>query len=401
MRALNHIVGMRGVRLPAITAFIFLFGALYAAFGTASPFWPLFFESRGLSPQELGIVLATGTLVRLVAGPIVGRIADRLSALRGVLAVCVATAIVAALALLPAQGFWVLLAVAAFQAAALAPTTTLADALALHTSRGRFEYGWVRGAGSGAFVVGTLVAGQMLTLSVTEPSVIVFAHATLLGVAMVSVASVPGLASRQTPDASLEPQSMLGGLREAFDSRPFRYVVAVSALVLGSHAMHDAFAVIRWNAAGISPTIVSLLWSEAVAAEVLVFFLLGPWVISRIGARGAVAIAAVAGGVRWVVMSQTTNVAAIALVQPFHGLTFALLHLACMRVIGISVPARLAATAQALYAFGATLASALLTYLSGVLYGEFGGLAFAAMALLCALAIPLSFGLPDLRSHQR
>jgi PPP family 3-phenylpropionic acid transporter len=194
---------------------------------------------------------------------------------------------------------------------------------------------------------------------------------------------------------------MLGGLREAFDSRPFRYVVAVSALVLGSHAMHDAFAVIRWNAAGISPTIVSLLWSEAVAAEVLVFFLLGPWVISRIGARGAVAIAAVAGGVRWVVMSQTTNVAAIALVQPFHGLTFALLHLACMRVIGISVPARLAATAQALYAFGATLASALLTYLSGVLYGEFGGLAFAAMALLCALAIPLSFGLPDLRSHQR
>jgi MFS transporter, PPP family, 3-phenylpropionic acid transporter len=168
---------------------------------------------------------------------------------------------------------------------------------------------------------------------------------------------------------------------------------------LGSHAMHDAFAVIRWNSAGISPTAVSLLWSEAVAAEVLVFFLLGPWVISRIGARGAVALAAVAGGVRWIVMSQSTNVAAIALVQPFHGLTFALLHLACMRVIGASVPAHLAATAQALYAFGATVASALLTYLSGLLYGEFGGLAFVAMALLCALATPLSLGLPDLRSQ--
>jgi PPP family 3-phenylpropionic acid transporter len=97
-------------------------------------------------------------------------------------------------------------------------------------------------------------------------------------------------------------------------------------------------------------------------------------------------------------MAQSTNVAAIALVQPFHGLTFALLHLACMRVISVSVPAHLAATAQALYAFGATFASALLTYFSGLLYGEFGGLAFVAMALFCALAIPMSLGLPDLRS---
>jgi PPP family 3-phenylpropionic acid transporter len=374
-----------------------LFGAMYAAFGVASPFWPLFFESRGLSPQELGLLLAVGTLVRLLANPIVGRIADRLSALRAVLAVCLALAILAALGLLPAQKFWTLFAVAAFQAAALAPTTTLADALALHGSRGRFEYGWVRGAGSAAFVIGTLLAGQMLALSLMDSSILVWAHAALLGVAMISVVFVPGLSLQQAQQTHTS-LSMVGGLREAFRSRSFRYVFAVAALVLGSHAMHDAFAVIRWNSAGIGPTTVSLLWSEAVAAEVVVFFLLGPWVISRIGARGAVALAAIAGGVRWVVMAQTTTVAAIALVQPFHGLTFALLHLACMRVIGVTVPAHLAATAQALYAFGATLASALLTYLSGLLYGEFGGLAFLAMALLCALAIPLSFGLPDLRS---
>ena len=38
--------------------------------------------------------------------------------------------------------------------------------------------------------------------------------------------------------------------------------------------MHDAFAVIRWSAAGISPVTASLLWSESVAAEVLVFFVI-------------------------------------------------------------------------------------------------------------------------------
>ena len=47
------------------------------------------------------------------------------------------------------------------------------------------------------------------------------------------------------------------GRREAFyycsGFRCFEILVLVAALILGSHAMHDAFAVIRWSAAGISP----------------------------------------------------------------------------------------------------------------------------------------------------
>ena len=44
--------------------------------------------------------------------------------------------------------------------------------------------------------------------------------------------------------------------------------------------MHDAFAVIRWRAAGVSPALASVLWSESVAAEVLVFFLIGPALVT-------------------------------------------------------------------------------------------------------------------------
>ncbi len=56
-----------------------------------------------------------------------------------------------------------------------------------------------------------------------------------------------------------------------------------AALVLGSHAMHDSFAVISWNAAGIDTATASLIWSESVAAEVVMFFLLGPALIERLG----------------------------------------------------------------------------------------------------------------------
>ena len=174
----------------------------------------------------------------------------------------------------------------------------------------------------------------------------------------------------------------------------YRSLVLVAALVLGSHAMHDAFAVIRWSAAGISPEVSSLLWSEAVAAEVLVFWFVGPLLVRRLTPAGAMALAAGAGMLRWAVMAQTADVAAIALVQPLHGVTFALLHLACMRVLARTVPPGFEGTAQALYATaGVGAAAALLTLASGALYGSLGPPAFWFMAALCAAALPLTLRL--------
>jgi MFS transporter, PPP family, 3-phenylpropionic acid transporter len=63
-----------------------------------------------------------------------------------------------------------------------------------------------------------------------------------------------------------------------------------------------------------------------------------------------------------------------AAIQPLHGLTFALLHLANMRVLAETVPPRLAATALTLYGtVGVGAAVALLTLVSGSLYAKFRG----------------------------
>ena len=82
----------------------------------------------------------------------------------------------------------------------------------------------------------------------------------------------------------------------------------------------------------------------------------------------------------------------MALVELLHGFTFALLHLACVDVIGQAVPARLTATAQAMYgtvaALGAT--GAVVTLASGPLYVRFGAGSFWAMAGLCIIALPLT-----------
>jgi PPP family 3-phenylpropionic acid transporter len=92
-------------------------------------------------------------------------------------------------------------------------------------------------------------------------------------------------------------------------------------------------------------------------------------------------------------MASTASLVALALVQPLHGVTFALLHLACMRVVAATVPGALAATAQSLYAAGVTAAVALVTLASGVLYARLGAGAFLVMAVLCAAAAPAAYRL--------
>lgn len=369
--------------MPDLPRFLLLYAAMYAAYGVASPFLPAFVAARGLGPEQLGLVLAAGTAARLVTAPLAGRLGDLTEALRLVLAASAAAAALVTLGYLPAEGFSMFLAVSVLHAGALAPMTVLADALALGAaSAKKFEYGWVRGTGSAAFIVATLLSGQLV--AATGLAAIVWMQAALLGMVVAAALRVPEL-------AHLAPPGQRHGFRLLFRIAPFRNVVLIAALVLGSHAMHDAFAVIRWSAAGIGPGAASLLWSEAVAAEVLVFFLVGPGLITRLTPAGALVLAALAGMLRWAVMAQTADIVALALVQPLHGVTFALLHLACMRLIVRHVPHGLEGTAQAVYAtLGIGGATALLTLASGALYAHLDAQAFWIMAGLCAVALPIA-----------
>ncbi|MBV9566926.1 MAG: MFS transporter [Hyphomicrobiales bacterium] len=383
-------------RFSVFTRFALLYAALYAAFGASSPFLPAFLSSRGLDAEAIGLVLASATAIRLFAGPLAGRLADRYRLWNRLLAFSAAAAGTCALFFLPAQGFLMLLPVALAQASLLAPLAPLSDALALSASSTpepkpgakRFQYGWVRGVGSVAFVAGSVLAGEAARpfgLVVT-----LWLNAALLSAAAVCALPLPNIVEPSSDTGQERKSGVLTLLRIPV----YRRLMLAAALMLGSHAMHDSFAMISWNAAGIDTGTASLLWSESVASEVVMFFLLGPALIQRLGPGWAAALAAGAGILRWTVLALSTRILALSLVEPLHGFTFALFHLACMRVIAEIVPRHLAATAQALYGtLAAGAASAALTLASGWLYANFGVGGFWAMAALCALALPAALSL--------
>ncbi len=375
--------------------FIFLYGALFAAFGVASPFLPALLEQRGLSPSAIGLVLGLGSAVRLVTGPLGGRLADRPGAARTVLVAGLAGAAVIAMGYAPAQGLLPLALVSVAHAAVLAPLSPVADALSLGAAEGPgggFEYGWVRGAGSGAFILGSVAAGQAVGWA--GLSVIIWLNAALLAVSALLAMRVPNrLAGLQPGQARLSAKPG-GDARDLLRLPMFVRLMLVAALVGGSHALHDGFEVIRWRTAGMGPGAVGMLWGEFVAAEVLVFFVLGRRLLDRLGMAGAAMLCAGSGVVRWATAAQTAALPAMALVEPLHGFTFALLHLTCMRMIARAVPIQLSATAQAFYGTVAVgSASTALTFASGPLYGRLGAAAFWVMAALCAMALPIAYGL--------
>ena len=375
---------------PALAGFVLLFGALYGAYGTESPFFPAFLAERNVSAEQIGLVLGAGTAIKLLAAPLAGRLADRSGAGHRVLAVFAGSTGLLGLLLLTTSGFWAVLAGVLAWSIAIAPLAPLADALALQASEGgrRFPYGWVRGVGSAAFVAGTFLSGPLVDR--LGLSVILSLSGLLFGLTALLALRVGAGPQPAEPGRTGGFAAVSGLIRDPV----YRTVLIVAGLIMGSHAMSDAFAVIRWRETGIAGWLVSLLWSDAVLAEVVVFFLLGPWMLGRFGPAICVAVAASAGIVRWSVMALTVSLPAMLVVQSLHGFTFALLHLSSMQVIGRVVPPPLAATAQPLYgAVAVGVANVVFTLASGPLYGRLGASGFFVMAALCALALPITPGL--------
>src|SRR4051812_25624878 len=337
-------------------AYFLLFAALYAGFGVQSPYLPRLLQEHGLRAETIGVVLAAGTAIRLAAGPIAGSIADRLDAPTLVFAGCAAGAALTSLGYLAAGGFWPIFAVTLLQASALAPLAPLGDSLVLAAAaphgvqhRPGFDYGWVRGAGSGAFILGLMVSGQVVDRH--GLTAIVWLNAALLGAAALLAPAMLRLPRAERSQCAA-PMGDRGNVLALFRLPAFRRVVLVAALM---------------------------------------FLFFGRPLLNRIGPSGAALLAAFAGMLRWGVEAETAWLPTMALIQPLHGITFALLHLGCMQRLAESVPPRLAATALTVYGtLGIGAATALMTLASGSLYGAVGPSGFWVMAALCAVALPIA-----------
>jgi MFS transporter, PPP family, 3-phenylpropionic acid transporter len=358
--------------LSAATRVAAFLGAYFAA-NAINAFLPLWFADQGLSAGAIGQILGAAALLRVLAGPGWGNVADRLGRRRPVLGFAAAAAACLAASYAAATGFLPLLMIAAAQGVAGSAINPLADSLALALAReGRLEYGPVRAVGSATFMVATATAGWLLNR----------AGSWLVPWLLAAGYGTAALFTPFLPEAA-HAFAGLGLLR----SKAFRLAVASTALIQGAHAAYYGFAALLWRSQGISDTVIGLLIAEGIVAEILLFAR-GRRLVERLGPAGLTACAAAASVLRWTVIAAAPSLPILVLVQPIHAATFAMQHLSAMLVLSRFVPPERAATAQALHAaLGYGAPTGLMMLLCGFLYAHIGGLVFLAVAAVGGAAM--------------
>jgi PPP family 3-phenylpropionic acid transporter len=347
------------------------YAAVFCIIGVQLPFWPVWLAAQGLSPAEIGVLLAATSLTRIAASPALAPIADRMGRRKPII-VALALGSLAATALFTvAHGFWVLFAVTVLAACFFTPLLPMTESHTVIAARDHgADYGRVRAVGSFAFIAMSTLSGRLLAGAGTP---------IVLGLTLGALA-LTAAASFGLPDLRTKPAARMHAALGLLVDRRFLVFILATALMQSSHVVYYGFASIHWRAVGLSDTLIGALWSEGVIAEIVLFTLSAR---VRLAPRTLLLIAAAGGVVRWCALGATDAIWALACVQTLHALTFGASHLAAIRFIMKEVPPEAGSTAQSLYfslagGGGAAIAMAA----AGVLYADWGAGAYFAMAAL-------------------
>ena len=351
------------------------YAALFAALGVQVPFLPLWLAAKGLDASTIGMVLSVPMLMRLLAIPLATRIADRHDALRAIIAIASALAMLGYGAMGLAQGALAVITAFALASIFYTPLMPLADAYALRGlgALGR-AYGPVRLWGSAAFIVGSFAGG--LVLDVVPARDLIWLVAAALVMTASAACTLSPLAPRETSTAK-----PLRSARDLLRDPALLAAMAAASLIQASHAIYYGFSTLDWAAAGLDGSAIGALWALGVVAEIVLFAMSGrlpvaPTTLILFGAAGA--------AVRWGAMAFDPPAVLLAPLQCLHGLSFGATHLGALGFIARAASAEASATAQGYLAVALGLVMAAAMGVSGVLYARWGSFAYVTMALLAA-----------------
>ena len=365
------------------------FSACYALLmignGVQLPFLPLWLHAKGLPVSQIASVVAGMMAVRILGAPIFALLADRTGNRRAVIQSCAVVALLAYMTLPFTNGFYQILGVSLWGAFFFAPVNPLIEGFGVDASAALgLDFGRLRLWASISFLIGSLVAGALLTRLSPLETVWLIADAQVFSV--IATFMLPADPERNGVKHHASAMQFGAALKFLFGSHFTLFLLAAS-MANSSHAMLYSFSSVYWTSLGFGTFTIGLLWGAAIVGEVT-FFATSQKIIHAIGVERLLLIGLSGGIVRWVGTAFITNEYMVLVLQLLHGVSFACAHLALMHFIRAHVPPNLRNTAQGIYAAlaGGVLLSSV-TWMSGPLYDNFGGKGFLAMAIISAIGL--------------
>lgn len=369
-------MALHSTRWLALGYFTYFF-----SYGIFLPFWSVWLEGLGLTPETIGLLLGAGLIARFLGSLLIAPRVSDLSRLISALRILALLTLVFALAFWAGTNVaWLMVVMVGFNLF-FSPLVPLTDALANTWQKQiTMDYGRVRLWGSVAFVIGSALTGKLVSLFDYRVILVLLSlgvASMLLGM-MIRPSVQPAGENRQQESAGWPAWRVL-------ITQSWRFLACVS-LLQGAHAAYYGFSAIYWQSAGYSASAVGYLWSLGVVAEVIIFAL-SHKLFRRFSARDLLLLSAVCGVARWGLMGWSTELPWLIVVQILHCGTFTVCHLAAMRYIATrqgSEVIRLQAVYSAV-AMGGSIA--IMTVFAGYLYQNLGNGVFWVMALVALPAI--------------
>ena len=349
----------------------------FAMLGLHQPFFPIWLATRGLSAEQIGLILSVPIFLRAFVGPWITGLADRYIAPRHLLAVVGGLAGCGWLVMPFSPDFPVLLLVVTLTVTMMLAPIPLGDIITLDALRDNpvLVYGRVRVWGSIAFMLVTLLAGLLvswLAVAIVPAVMAVFSFGTTAVALWMRTGMFIPARHLELHDAGTPDQ--------AAQKVPVRLYLLLlgTGLVGSSNAVLIGFGPVLWVQQGIQSWQIGVLTACSVVVEIVVFWRLGgsrdvdkAYTYLMIGGSAAV--------VRWLLMGLAPDVVGIGILQTLHALSFALFHLGALGMVAALAPVVRRAHVQGLFSAANALMFALVTVLAGPLVQAWGIKAYFGM----------------------
>ena len=356
-------------------------GAIYFTYfvyvGASGPYLSLYLSWLGRSAAQIGLLLGAMQCARIVAPTLwahrAARSARPVRTLR--ISLVLGTLIMATLPFVDSLGL--MAAVLFAQAMCAGGAMPLVESLTMAAVRARpAAYGGIRLWGSVGFICAVMLVGMQLDH---------FGVGSLLTTLVVSLLAALGFACTLVDERG-ERRSAVEPWHALLRNRAVARLLLACFLMSMAHGPFYAFFSIHLAALGFSKTVIGLLWSVGVLAEISVFWLqprwAGRWSIDRVHA-----VSLGCAVVRFAVVAVCgASLPVLVLTQLLHAATFGTWHVSAMAILQRECPEANRGQAQALYmgvSFGAGgMTGSLLSGAAWDLLGAWTFLGAAACALL-------------------
>lgn len=337
----------------------------FIAMASTQPFLSLYLDEKGMSSTQIGLLLAAGSCIGMIAQPILGYINDRASDARRLLfwAALLSPILFAGYALL--HQFWTLFVVS-IAVAVVQSASPIADAMAVQEGgRSGFSYGQVRLWGALSFAIGTSVAGYLYSIVGIQLAFTIYGVLTVL--ILVTILKMP----KETVVLH-EQENLFQGIWNVARNPKLTSFIVLCFILSTAITINAVYLPLYFKTLGYPMRFVGLNFTVAALTEVPLFYL-SDKLMSRFGHVRVLMIGTLLYTVKYAVMAFAPGAFTVIAIQVLDGVGYAFYWSAGVQVVAMLAPEGRSATAQTLYgAIASSLSSIVGSSLGGFLLDKFG-----------------------------